>query len=44
MAFNQPLFDAAKAGKLDQCEAFILKNADVNWKYHDMVDCVYLCI
>ena len=32
MAFNKPLFDAAEKGELAQCEALILKKADVNWK------------
>ena len=31
MAFNEPLLYAAKHGKLAQCEALILKKADVNW-------------
>ena len=30
--FNKPLFHAAEAGKLDECQALIFKNADVNWK------------
>ena len=37
MTFNKPLYDAAKAGELAQCEALILKNADVNWKNRDVV-------
>ena len=37
MAFNKPLFDAARGGKLAQCESLILKKADVNWKNPDRV-------
>ena len=32
MAFNEPLYQAAQSGLLDECQALILKNADVNWK------------
>ena len=32
MAFNKPLYDAARNGKLAECESLILKNADVNWR------------
>ena len=32
MAFNESLFDAAMDGELDECQALILKNSDVNWK------------
>ena len=32
MAFNKPLYEAAKCGKVAHCETLILKKADVNWK------------
>ena len=32
MAFNKPFYDAAKDGKLAECESLILKKADVNWR------------
>ena len=31
MIINRKLFDAAGDGELAQCEALILKKADVNW-------------
>ena len=37
MEFNKPLFEAAQNGLLDQCEALIFKNADVNWKNPEWV-------
>ena len=32
MAFDKPLYDAARSGKLDECNALIMKKADVNWR------------
>ena len=32
MTFNKPLYRAAGVGKLDECKALLLKNADVNWQ------------
>ena len=37
MAFNEPLYEAAWKGNLDECEALILKNADINWANPDEV-------
>ena len=37
MALQHLLSEAARDGKLAQCEALILKNADVNWKNPDAV-------
>ena len=37
MALDKPLHEAAKKGELAQCEALILKKADVNWRNPDWV-------
>ena len=37
MDFNKPFYEAAREGKLAQCESLILKKADVNWKNPEYV-------
>ena len=34
---NKKLYDSARDGELAQCEALILKKADVNWRNPDWV-------
>ena len=37
MDLQQQLSEAASEGNLAKCEALILKNVDVNWKYSEWV-------